>query len=54
MDSENLESMPYPYSGGWPVWPFTRLSPADMGRLIRKLEEQRWEEIEDYIGEALL
>lgn len=44
----------YPYSGGWPKWPFTRLSDADMEQLLEKLEEQRWSEVEDYLGEGLL
>jgi hypothetical protein len=44
---QEQESLPYPYSGGWPIWPFTKLSEHDMAQLLRKLEQQRWDEIEE-------
>jgi hypothetical protein len=40
-------AQPWPYSHGWPLWPFTKLSETDMRRLLEKLHEQRWDEIEE-------
>jgi hypothetical protein len=39
--------MNYPYSHGWPLWPFTRLSPKEMERLLKKIEGQRVDELEE-------
>ncbi len=39
-------------AGIWPSWPFTKLSETDMGRLLQKLEEQRWEEVLDQLEDA--
>ena len=27
--------------GAWPTWPFTRLSPKEMARLLKAIEGQR-------------
>jgi hypothetical protein len=40
-------STPYPYSSGWPLWPFTRLSPKEMAKLLKKIEGKRSEDVED-------
>ena len=56
MQMENHEQ-PWPYSGGWPTWPFTRLSEHDMAQMLGRLEQPRRslaEELEDDVGEALL
>lgn len=28
-------------TSGWPTWPFTRLSPKDMAKLLKRLEADR-------------
>lgn len=30
-----------PYNSGWPLWPFTRLSPKEMAKLLKDIEGQR-------------
>jgi hypothetical protein len=30
-----------PYNSGWPLWPFTRLSPKEMSKLLKKIEGQQ-------------
>lgn len=37
----------FPYSSGWPLWPFTRLSPKEMAKLLKKIEGQRMDDVED-------
>lgn len=37
----------YPYSHGWPLWPFTRLSPKEMAKLLKTIEGKRLEEAEE-------
>jgi hypothetical protein len=43
----------YPYSHGWPLWPFTRLSPKEMERLLKKIEGQSNRDVLDGLEEAL-
>jgi hypothetical protein len=31
----------HPYTSGWPTWPFTRLSPRAMAKLLKTIEGQR-------------
>lgn len=53
---ESNNTMPWPYSGGWPSWPFTRLSEHDMRQLLGQLDEPRRnlaEELADDLGEGL-
>lgn len=45
--------MTYPYSHGWPLWPFTRLSPKEMERLLKKIEGQSNRDVLDGFEEAL-
>lgn len=40
--------------GQWPTWPFTRLSPKDMERLLKRIEGQRHRALIDDFEEALL
>jgi DNA-binding CsgD family transcriptional regulator len=42
----------YPYSHGWPLWPFTRLSPKEMERLLKKIEGQSNRDVLDNLEEA--
>lgn len=35
------------YTSGWPTWPFTRLSPKAMAKLLKTIEGQRLEEAEE-------
>ena len=37
--------MNYPYTSGWPLWPFTRLSPKEMAKLLKQIEGKRVEEL---------
>lgn len=46
--------MNYPYSSGWPTWPFTRLSPKDVATLLKKLEGDRVNQSLAEAEEALL
>jgi hypothetical protein len=36
-----------PYSHGWPLWPFTRLSPKAMAKLLKTIEGKRLDETEE-------
>lgn len=36
-----MSSQDYPYIHGWPIWPFSRLSPKEMETLLKKLEGQQ-------------
>ena len=29
------------HTGAWPTWPFTRLSPKEMAKLLKAIEGQR-------------
>jgi len=33
--------------GAWPTWPFTRLSPKEMAKLLKAIEGQRLKEYEE-------
>jgi hypothetical protein len=47
----------FPYSGGWPTWPFTRLSDHDMEQFLGQLSSPKRglsEELVEDVGEALL
>lgn len=47
---------PWPYSGGYPTWPFARLSDHDMEQLLGRLQNTRRnlaEELDDF-EEAML
>lgn len=46
--------MNYPYSSGWPTWPFTRLSPKEMDALLKKLDGERVNKSLAEAEEALL
>jgi hypothetical protein len=35
------------YTSGWPLWPFTRLSPKEMARLLKAIEGKRVSEAEE-------
>jgi hypothetical protein len=37
----------YPYTSGWPLWPFTRLSPKEMAKLLKAIEGKRVSEAEE-------
>jgi len=39
--------MKYPYTQGWPTNPFKQLTPAEMQKLLKKMQEQRRNEMED-------
>lgn len=39
--------MQYPYSNGWPLWPFTRLSPKEMAKLLKAIEGKQVSEAEE-------
>ena len=43
-----------PYTSGWPTWPFTRLSPKAMAKLLKTIEGQRSVMRLDDAEEALL
>jgi len=34
-------------TGSWPTWPFTRLSPKEMARLLKAIEGQRLKQYEE-------
>lgn len=36
-----------PYTHGWPLWPFTRLSPKAMAKLLKTIEGQQVQEAEE-------
>jgi hypothetical protein len=37
----------YPYASGWPTWPFTRLSPKAMAKLLKTIEGKRLDDAEE-------
>jgi hypothetical protein len=37
----------FPYSSGWPTWPFTRLSPKAMAKLLKTIEGKWVSEAEE-------
>ena len=37
----------YPYTNGWPTWPFTRLSPKEMAKLLKEIEGKRLDDAEE-------
>lgn len=39
--------MNYPYTSGWPLWPFTRLSPKEMAKLLKAIEGKRLDDYEE-------
>lgn len=34
----------FPYNSGWPLWPFTRLSPKEMAKLLKTIEGKQAEQ----------
>lgn len=40
--------------GAWPTWPFTRLSPKEMAKLLKVIEGQRSAQRLAEAGEALI
>ena len=36
-----------PYNSGWPLWPFTRLSPKEMAKLLKTIEGKQVSEAEE-------
>lgn len=34
-------------TSGWPTWPFTRLSPKEMAKLLKAIEGQRLKQYEE-------
>lgn len=40
-------STQHPYIHGWPTWPFTRLSPKAMAKLLKTIEGKRLDEVEE-------
>ena len=42
----------YPYSHGWPLWPFTRLSPKEMEKLLKKIEGKQVVDRFEDLGDA--
>lgn len=35
------------HTGAWPTWPFTRLSPKEMAKLLKTIEGKRLAEAEE-------
>lgn len=40
-------STQHPYIHGWPLWPFTRLSPKEMAKLLKEIEGKQAKEVEE-------
>ena len=46
--------MTHPYTSGWPLWPFTRLTPKEKAKLLKAMERQRSVKRLDDLEEAPL